>query len=282
MSETVGTLSATTKATETLTHFTGEIEGLVFKPITPAANGTVLAKASALGAPWSLWPGMGATTLAPIKGLLIGKPLAGGMAVAVMGGGGSATIVPAALTGLAASAALMVPLLFATAAIGVATAAIGKMGRRRQGKSWLVSLLPFRAIGAKPRTDARQKVETARNIVSKQNKEMSFEFDRRFALRIKVPPGEMIVYSTDTKGQRIKGRAVDISMHGVKFRSQKATVRSIELVIFPRYNVILKVKSASIHRQVGNDAVAVIDSFENDADSSMRWIELMTRLDRKG
>ena len=312
MSETVGTVSAATKVMEGFSPFGGEIEGFVLKPIPSAANGGlsggsgtlvkggVLAKASASGAELSLWPGMGVAKVSALKGLLIGKPLAGGVTVAVMGGGGGAAFLPAAMAGLSAIATLMVPVFFAGVAISAASASVGKKGKRRPGKSWLASLFPFttsasgkprghRRVGQSPakttssgkREETIRQAETGRDSLKKQNRDRSFEFDRRFALRIKVPPGEMIVYGMDTNGQGIKRRAIDISMHGVKFHARNTTVRSVERVVFPSYNVALIVKSARIHRQGGADAVAAIDSFENDADSWMRWIELMTRLDGK-
>ena len=126
-----------------------------------------------------------------------------------------------------------------------------------------------------------QAMETARDLFKSRSKEKPFEFDRRFDLRIKVPPGEMIVHGVDSKGRSVKGRAIDISMHGVRFSAPKTRLKYIDRVVFPRYDVTLKIKKARIYRQTGNRAVAIMETFENEADGWMQWIELMTRLDQK-
>lgn len=301
MSKSLDCLNATTKTKK----------GLALKPFTPAVNsgvsggtigkGVVVAKTSTGALAPGLWPGIGITKFSAVKGALAGKSLAGGAASTMIGGVGNATIWPAAMAGgLAVGAAVLIPVLFAGAAIGAFGASVAKGRERGQGKSWVGSLFLSKAAIAKPlsrsqrgrplrripapskwKNPVHKAVATVQDLFKKPEKDKPFKFDRRFSLRIIVPPGEMVVHGFDADGKRIRGNAIDISMHGVKFRAPKKNVQSVEKMVFPSYDVVLKVKQAAMHRQTGNEAVAAIDTFENNADAWMQWIELMTRLDQK-
>lgn len=295
--------TATAKATEELSDLGAKLTCHTQTPIPATAkagmSGGVAAKTFAGSTHLGLWTGVGGAKTSFLAGGLFGKSVAGSMASVVIGSGG-ASMIPAAVAGISVGATLMAPFVFAGAVVGFAGSSIGKKVGRGSGKSWLAGLLPPLLGGAKSgrRSKARrssitspvsrkqngiigQAMETARDLFNSRAKEEPFEFDRRFALRIKVPPGEMIVHGVDSNGRSVKGLAIDISMHGVRFSASKTRVKYIDRVVFPRYDVTLKVKEARIYRQAGNRAVAIMETFENEADGWMQWIELMTRLDQK-
>jgi hypothetical protein len=106
-------------------------------------------------------------------------------------------------------------------------------------------------------------------------------FDRRFSLRIKVPPEAMFVQGILTNGQLFKAFARDVSMHGVRFSAPEGQVHSILQLVFPKKKTWLEVSEQQMHRQTTVDAVAIITSFTNGPDARMKWIELITRLDQE-
>ncbi|MBF0454579.1 MAG: hypothetical protein HQL72_07145 [Magnetococcales bacterium] len=106
-------------------------------------------------------------------------------------------------------------------------------------------------------------------------------YDRRFALRISVPRGALVVKGVQIDGQLFQSNARDVSMHGIRFHAPKYKVKTVHQLLFPEQNITLTVTDFTLHRQKQGDAVIVLSTFENGPDGWIKWIELITRLDRK-
>ncbi|MBF0380714.1 MAG: hypothetical protein HQL69_06835 [Magnetococcales bacterium] len=105
-------------------------------------------------------------------------------------------------------------------------------------------------------------------------------FDRRFALRIKVPANTLLVRGVISNGQIFQSVAKDVSMHGVKFSAPKLPIVSIKQLVFKNKNIAIDVQSYRLHRQTDSEAVAILTSFKNGPDDWMQWIERITRMDQ--
>ncbi|NVM23875.1 MAG: VWA domain-containing protein [Desulfobacterales bacterium] len=107
----------------------------------------------------------------------------------------------------------------------------------------------------------------------------ALEFDRRFSIRVPVPPGAMEVHWTNDDSSQMWGQAVNISMNAVLFEAPGFRAESIDRVVCPRLDVVFNVVRSSIHRKVGDSVVAVLEEFEDNVDDSMRWVEILTSID---
>ncbi len=105
--------------------------------------------------------------------------------------------------------------------------------------------------------------------------------ERRFSLRVAAPPGAMIIHWTNRDGAQFLGMAINISLHGVLFEAPRFDAESIDRVVCSRLNIDLKVTKSAILRSDVDGAVAVLEEFEDNVDSKMRWIELLTRIDEE-
>jgi hypothetical protein len=122
--------------------------------------------------------------------------------------------------------------------------------------------------------------QTARTTKGAKRSTSPVGFDRRFTLRIKVPPNAMIVKGVLADRRIFRSHAKDISRHGVRFQAPEGRIHSIQQLIFPKKNITLDLSQHKIHRHTRSDAVVVLFSFANDPDDQMKWIELITRLDQ--
>jgi Na+-transporting methylmalonyl-CoA/oxaloacetate decarboxylase gamma subunit len=113
---------------------------------------------------------------------------------------------------------------------------------------------------------------------------LKFEFnlqgsERRFALRIPVPPGAMQVYWTDENGEKREGEAVNISMHGVLFKAPGINAEGIDCMKCPGLNVDFHITSSRVEKKEGDLAVATLDEFEDNVNARMKWVEILTRIE---
>ncbi len=108
-----------------------------------------------------------------------------------------------------------------------------------------------------------------------------FEEERRFSLRFVVPPGAMIIHWTNRDGTRHQGRTINVSMRSVLFESPMFDAGSIDRVVCPRLNIDLNVTKSVTTRHEEGKTAAVLEEFEDDIDSRMAWVELLTRIDGK-
>lgn len=167
-------------------------------------------------------------------------------------------------------------------------------GKPAKSRLWAGVTVPTVAYKANIKTDygQRQKPERTRSQspqatpaqTAKDNKTVKggsnpLPFDRRFALRIKVPREAMIVQGVLNNGQLFQSYARDVSMHGVRFDPPKQKINKVQKLFFPKHNITLTISEFRLHRQTADHAVAVLSSFENGPGDWMKWIELITRLD---
>ncbi|CAK0756120.1 VWFA domain-containing protein [Azospirillaceae bacterium] len=103
--------------------------------------------------------------------------------------------------------------------------------------------------------------------------------DQEFSLRIVVPPGAMNILWINQNGDERYGSAINISMHGIKFKTNGCNINSVVKIICPRIRVALKVVRANIVRSNADYAIAMLIEFENNLDDWMRWVEIITRID---
>ncbi|MEO5338290.1 MAG: VWA domain-containing protein [Magnetospirillum sp. WYHS-4] len=105
------------------------------------------------------------------------------------------------------------------------------------------------------------------------------DVERRFSLRVRVPPGAMVVQWVGADGQNRETPAIDISMHGVKFETHGVGVETLARIICPQMEVVLAVKKFQEIRRDGSRVVALLVEFEDNLDDWMRWVEIITRID---
>ncbi|MBF0196016.1 MAG: hypothetical protein HQL71_15770 [Magnetococcales bacterium] len=106
-------------------------------------------------------------------------------------------------------------------------------------------------------------------------------FDRRFALRIKVPTKTLLVRGLLSNGEAFQSYAKNVSMHGINFRAPYLPIADIKQLVFLNKNKTLEVVEYQLHRQTSSEAVAILTSFVNGPDDWMQWIERITRMDQK-
>ena len=102
--------------------------------------------------------------------------------------------------------------------------------------------------------------------------------ERRFSMRVDLQPGEMEVYWTNKNGSSHTGMAVNCSMNGVFFEADDFDADGIDRITSPKADVDLVVEGSSIIRVAEGHVAIMVAEFENNEDSWMIWIELMSRL----
>jgi hypothetical protein len=113
------------------------------------------------------------------------------------------------------------------------------------------------------------------------NESSAVSVERRFSLRVVVPPGAMDVHWIAQSGQPAQSPAIDISMQSVKFAAGEAEVKAVTRIICPKMGVELGVVQSKINRQEAQHAVATLVEFDNNLDDWMCWVEIITRIDQK-
>ncbi|CCQ75591.1 vWA domain-containing protein [Magnetospira sp. QH-2] len=105
--------------------------------------------------------------------------------------------------------------------------------------------------------------------------------DKRFAPRVKVPDGAMIVHWVNRDGQMDHGPAVDLSMHGVLFAAgdRDMTGAIVTRIQCPILDVTLEIIDGRLDDRGDGLFVALPETFAKGVDDKMRWIELLTRID---
>lgn len=157
-----------------------------------------------------------------------------------------------------------------------------RVARFKTSRSFKRFLNPVPAPMGHADERVHQRMDEASDSMDQKVQETPHVSDKRFALRIPVPDGAVIVHGIDAFDQPFQSQGIDISMHGIRFYAPGKSVQRITQVEFPKHNVVLQVKRAGIHRQDDKETVVVFSEFEHDVDDWMRWIELMTRLHEEG
>ncbi|MEI6985126.1 MAG: hypothetical protein WCK65_03270 [Rhodospirillaceae bacterium] len=105
--------------------------------------------------------------------------------------------------------------------------------------------------------------------------------ERRFSLRVKVPPGAMFVVWSNRDGTEGRTAAIDISFRSVHFKDANFDANGIKQLICPRINKIFDIKkSIIVRRERGHFAVS-LRVFAGGVNSWMSWIEILTRIDQE-
>lgn len=107
------------------------------------------------------------------------------------------------------------------------------------------------------------------------------EQDRRFSLRVAVPAGAMNVTWIGSDGAEHSGRAINISMQGVRFEAPQFDAASIARIVCPKMDITLNVEHSAIVRQDEHHAVATVSRFGNNLDDWMQWVEIVNRIDQE-
>lgn len=105
--------------------------------------------------------------------------------------------------------------------------------------------------------------------------------ERRFSLRIPVPPRAMQVYWTDKQGVRREGSAINISMHGVMFKAHRFDADGIDYIKCPYLNLDFDVERSRIEKRGPDFAVALLDEFKDNVNAGMKWVEILTRIEEE-
>lgn len=107
----------------------------------------------------------------------------------------------------------------------------------------------------------------------------TFRAERRFSLRISVPPGAMEIYWTNDDGEVNHGAAIDISLRGILFQAEGFDSASIDKIVCHSLGFTLPVKRSRIRRRERDRVVAIVEEFQNNIESQMKWIEILTRIE---
>ncbi|MEO5373955.1 MAG: hypothetical protein H7840_06690 [Alphaproteobacteria bacterium] len=118
-----------------------------------------------------------------------------------------------------------------------------------------------------------------RHLVS--SVEVSGPEEKRFSMRVDLRPDEMIVMWTDGGGVQRQTYATDASLTGIAFAARGFDGTTIDRIKVPSLNVDLVVTKAEIMRAGSAATVGVnLVEFEDNENSWLLWVELMTRVGR--
>jgi len=114
-------------------------------------------------------------------------------------------------------------------------------------------------------------------IMGAENEESQVE--RRFSIRISLPPGAMDIYWTNKNGEEHHGAAIDISFRGVLFEADDFDSTSIDKIVCHPLGATLPVKRVRVEQRGIGRVVAIIEEFEDKIEGQMKWIEIFTRIE---
>ncbi|MBW7995721.1 MAG: hypothetical protein FVQ81_03930 [Candidatus Glassbacteria bacterium] len=102
--------------------------------------------------------------------------------------------------------------------------------------------------------------------------------EKRLSLRVKTPPGSIVVHWTDREGVDKSANAIDISMHGVLFETDLCETNSIDYIEVPRSGLRIDVALSTIKRRTAGKYVVHLVAFEREIEDRKTWVELQTRI----
>lgn len=104
------------------------------------------------------------------------------------------------------------------------------------------------------------------------------EFERRFAFRVALPPGEMMVMGLTEDGGEFQKNIIDISIHGLRFDRPTPSVKNVQKIFWPKKCLTLEIADANIFRKTDKDIVMVISSFKDITKGKMKWMEILNSI----
>ncbi len=124
-------------------------------------------------------------------------------------------------------------------------------------------------------------LEEAGDIKNKLlKKNISIVSDKKFEVRVEVPEGALEVYWVNEDGNETKADALDISVHGVRFKNVNFKTNSIKAIKCPNLQLSLNVTQSRFLRKTDSEVIVILEQFENNTKDWMKWIELLTRVDK--
>ncbi len=105
--------------------------------------------------------------------------------------------------------------------------------------------------------------------------------EKRLSLRVKTPPGSIVVHWKDREGVEKSANAINISMHGILFETAHCEADSIDYIEMPRSGQRIGVASSTIMlRDAGNFVVNLV-AFERETEDRKTWVEIQTRIEEE-
>ncbi|MBF0434899.1 MAG: DUF2934 domain-containing protein [Magnetococcales bacterium] len=104
------------------------------------------------------------------------------------------------------------------------------------------------------------------------------DFERRFAFRVALPPGKMIVIGLTEDGREFQESVLDVSIHGLRFGIPMLSVKSVQKIFWPEECLTLEIANAEIFRKTDKDIVMTISSFKEKTKGKMKWMELINSI----
>nr|CAX83774.1 conserved uncharacterized protein [uncultured bacterium] len=101
----------------------------------------------------------------------------------------------------------------------------------------------------------------------------------RTTFSLPVRQGEVDVHWTTLDGVAGMGSGIEISLFVIHFEADKLLTCRIDRIVFPRDDVVCRVKRADVVHQSGNRHIAVLREFENGADDWVLWFRQLARLE---
>lgn len=104
-------------------------------------------------------------------------------------------------------------------------------------------------------------------------------FDRRFTLRIPVPPGTMHVLWKDPSGNIRKSRIIDISFNSILFEEPDFVDGEIDAIECIPLDLNITVKCSLKETRDNRLHVVILEDFNDNVGDQMHWIEILTRIE---
>ena len=108
------------------------------------------------------------------------------------------------------------------------------------------------------------------------------QFDRRFTLRIPVPPGTMHVLWKDLSGDVRKSPVIDISFNSLQFEEPEFTAEEIDAIECIPLDQKINLKRSLKETRENRCHVVILEDFDDNISDRMHWIEILTRIEEVG
>jgi len=105
------------------------------------------------------------------------------------------------------------------------------------------------------------------------------QFDRRFSLRVPVPPGTMHVIWKDPSGNTRKSPVIDISFSSLLFEEPDFTAGKIDAIECLPLDMKMDVKNSVLETRENRLHVVILEDFDDNVRDRMHWIEMLTRIE---
>jgi hypothetical protein len=105
--------------------------------------------------------------------------------------------------------------------------------------------------------------------------------EKRLSLRVKTPPGSVVVHWTDPEGVDRFADAINISMHSILFGTDLCEADFLDYIEMPRSGLRIGVARSIIKRRDAGNFIVNLVAFERETEDRKTWVELQTRMEEE-